>query len=394
MSNRPRTYYKYNLRGLPSAERRGALSAVGKLKHHWRQNLPKFALGQINPFDPNVKGARVPDQNTAPSDTFYAQDETPIVVQALNHAQCKAFMPVIRHIAVTCGGVATDEWAWQAAYGGKAATGNLTAIEAQFQLYRPVAHGVKIQCSTSNLNAEGFVHVALYSASTRDTTWQLPVKISEMSECPYYKRIPLSSLSNNGPLYVVNKYMDPSAHIYRDVTYTATQSGENEFMSTFGWMTILVAVTGVQNNSAVIVENITHFEGTLRKTAFGQSRSAEPSDTVLYDSVTQAVATSNPIVQTLDDLTRAPLHVAEFVDDMANAIGNSALGQTIGSMIPAPVSVPLRIARAGVSAAANISRAGRARRRTAAQERNARGRSRAVARARMGRTYDASLDAV
>jgi len=394
MSNRPRPYYKYNLRSLPSAERRGALSAVGKLKHHWRQTLPKFALGQINPFDPNVKGARVPDQNTAPSDTFYAQDETGVSVQTTNFAQCKAFMPCVRHVLAQSNVSSTTGWSWPALYGGKFSTGNLTSIEAQFQLYRPVSHGVKIQCATSNLNAEGYVHVALYSASTRDSTWLLPENINEMSECPYYKRIPLAQLSNNGPLYVVNKYMDPSAHVYRDITYTAAQSSENEFMTTFGWMTILVAVTGVTNNSSVLVENIAHFEGTLRKTAFGQARSAEPSDTVLYDSVTQAVSTSNPIVQTIDDLTRAPMHVAEFVDDMANAIGNSALGQTLGMIIPAPVSAAMAIPRAGIRAVANISRYARSRRASAASQRNRRGRAAAVRANRVGRTYDASADAL
>jgi len=393
MSNRPRQYYKYNLRGLASADRRGALSAVGKLKHHWRQNLPKFALGQINPFDPNVKGARVPDQNTAPSDTFYAQDETFVSVGASNFAECKAFNPSIRNLLTVAPRSASDEWAWPAAYGGRFPTTNSTAIEAQFQLYRPVAHGIKIQCSSSNLNADGFVHVALYSQSLRGASWQLPTTVAQMSECPYYKRVPLSALSSNGPLYVVNKYMDPSAHIYRDVTYTAAQSGENEFATTFGWMTIIVAVTGTVNNASVIVESMVHFEGTLRQTGFGQARNAEPSDTVLYDSVTQAVSTSNPIVQTMDDLSRAPLHVAEFVDDMANAIGNSALGQAMAAIVPPAIAAPVRVARSAISATASFSRARRARR-SAAQTRNAQGRARAVRANRMGRTYDASLDAV
>jgi len=393
MSNRPRQYYKYNLRGLASSDRRGALSAVGKLKHHWRQNLPKFALGQINPFDPNVKGARVPDQNTAPSDTFYAQDESFVTVGSANWAGCKAFNPVIRNTITVADYAGTEAWSWQAAYGGNFACGNNVSIEAQFQLYRPVAHGVKIQCASSNLNADGFVHVALYSQSLRGSTWQLPSSVSQMSECPYYKRVPLSALSSNGPLYVVNKYMDPSAHIYRDVTYRAAQSSENEFSTQFGWMTIVVAVTGTQTNSSVICELITHYEGTLRQTGFGQARAAEPSDTVLYDSVTQAVSSSNPIIQTVDDLTRAPLHVAEFVDDMANAIGNSALGQAMSAVIPPVVSAPLRIARAGLSATASFSRARRTRR-SAAQARNAQGRARAVRANRMGRTYDASLDAV
>lgn len=395
MATRQRTYYKYNLRGLPSAQRRGALSAVGKLKHHFRQALPKFALGQINPFDINVRGARVPDNNTAPSDTFCYQDENDNEPwDTTNNPACKAYTPTLSQVIVTASSNNSTSWVWPSSFGGQSPSGQATAIQAQYQLYRPVSHGIKIMAKSGLFNAEGFVHVCLYSGSLRGTTWDFPTTTGQMSEMPHYKKIPISQLISNGPVTVTNKYLDPSAHIYRDVTYTAGQASENEFMTNFGWMTILVAVVGTNAASKISVETIVHAEGTLRKGTFNQARAPEPSDGALYEAVASAVAQVNPIVQTIDETVSMPMRVVEFADNMAEQIANSSLGFLFEQTAPAAARVAAGSARRGIRAAANISRGVRERRRTTGASRARASRAQAIRDNRMGRTYDANADAL
>lgn len=302
--------------------------------------LTKFMLGQINPFDERVLGAKIPDANTCPSSTVVAQDELPIPGDGLQTVAAYAFRPFLATNAVSATANSSSSWTWPATFGAGTNGGDSTrktAIVANYELVRTVAHGIRITCPVAPTSVTGFCHVALYCESVNaSTTWVYPNNISQLQNCVWYKRYPLAMLTQKG-LTVVNKITDCTSTMYFDPASTRASNNSGLSLQQDGFCTILVVLEGIPllTTNQVSVESIIHMEALTKPTGVitpspaaefspqelqNVSRASAVIDATMFDGeepsrIHQAV---NAAVQGAHDAA------GNFVNAAANAVTGAA----------------------------------------------------------------------
>lgn len=296
----------------------------GKKKHGAERILKnKFLKAQINPFSREAYGCKVPDFNTAPSSASFTFDQiTPTT--NLTNASCQLFLPFSSCLYATATNtVGADSWTWPAAYGGKSASSQETALIAQYGIYRPVAHGIRITCPKTMDTATGYVHVALYSPScTTGTTWQLPTSVTHLSSCGYYRKISIQSLITK-PVTIVNKFLDASAFQYADMAATISDAGTSlQYRQTFGgWCGILVAITGQPSGDTPIqIESIVHIEGQSLFSGQTRDGNAEPANMNLMEAVSETSGKVDPLFESPTGST-PPSRTSSWETNVLMALG-------------------------------------------------------------------------
>jgi len=264
-----------------------------------RLKISKFALGQIDPFDDRVYGAKVPDANTTPSSTTVINDEITLTTDAAFQLAAKAFRPWVTSQSVAATAASANSWTWPALFGGATDSSRASTVKSNFNLIRPVAHGVRLSCPLAPTSVTGFCHVALYAGrdSTSVTTWDLPTSLSQLNQCIWYKRYPLAMLTQK-TLTVVNKVTDCGSTVYIDPASDRASGGSVVLDMSFnneGFTTIVVAIesAGVSSTS-LAVESITHLEalpsfgGVITPTPAADFNPAELSRVSRISSVVDA----------------------------------------------------------------------------------------------------------
>jgi len=315
--------FKYlHPRGLSKEE--GSLSRARQRKHGAKKRaaLHKFTLAQLNPFNRDCYDCRVPDTNTAPSTPFSTYDEYNIGSGAFPNASCNIFMPNLRNMycfPAGAGGSATS-WNWSAI--NQNSTVNYTALDNQFGLYRPVSLGIRITCPLAATSASGYVHLCLFSASTSNSSANLPSNLTEMATCPFYKRINLASIVQT-PVIYVSKYMDESAHLYRDINNAFQFTGTTgaEIQTNWGWMTIMCVVEGYPNGGNPLgIEVVGHYEGQSKFAAMITDIPAEMPNAPVMAATSAITAMRDPLVDGVESGAAAAAgvagQVAEYLDDV------------------------------------------------------------------------------
>jgi len=242
----------------------------------------KFALAQLDPFEPKCLGAKIPDSNTMPSlancDTDQVNITPPtapgnVVAYAFRPSYSESFYPAVNGaVSVT----------WSNAPGARRNFGNVTnSVEA----IRPVAHAIRLSSALAPTSATGFVHVGLSVESRRNPTissnpdW--PTNINQMTGLAYYKRFTLASLTQS-PITCINKWLDDTGFRYEDpnavqnltANTTITSSTLNFWDS---WGTLIVMIEGAPTTgNPVAVEHILLTECIPRKDAFVLGTQAAP----------------------------------------------------------------------------------------------------------------------
>lgn len=279
----------------PSTKRRG----VGMAGRKPSLSLPQFTLAQLNPFDRQAFGVKVPDDNTAMSSTFTTMDQVQFNTVVGNASNLVAFTPNPRFFAIPCveGAAGAGSWTAVAAFGGATTTSKFSSIDASYSVARPVAHAIRLTSALSVNNAVGYVHICLYTPSRfADTTWEVPLSLSQMIDQPGYQRISISSLTQT-PVMVVNKYVGPSAWIYtgvNDGNNSATTSGVPAVP--MGWQYICVAVSGTTAlTTSLDIEAICHYEGQLFRGALNENDAAAAPNMVTMEATAEVVGQLNPV---------------------------------------------------------------------------------------------------
>lgn len=223
--------------------------------------MSKFTLAQIDPFDEKVYGAKIPDANTIPSSTCVVQDDHNLTADATHGVAAQAFMPYLGRVRAVGTAASSISWTWPSSFGGNSSS-KLSSILNNFNVVRPVAHGIRISSALAPTAVTGMVHVGIYTNSLLGaTTWDLPVDISQLGNALWYKKFPVAMLTGK-PLTIINKIGDVSSQLYREPAATMVGTGTELNFQTNGWGTIVVACTGVPVNSvAIAVETIIHLEG-------------------------------------------------------------------------------------------------------------------------------------
>jgi len=227
----------------------------------------KFIMAQLDPFDPAVNGAKIPDSNTMPSiansDTDIVNMSSTATVTDLNGL---AFRPQYTWATVAATGGASLTWV--AAYGGATNRSKRTAYLAAMELTRPVAHAVRISSPVAPTAASGFVHIGLSHESTlTETTWTYPTTIAEMSNLQHYKRVTLASLTQS-PLTVINKWLDDTAFRYSSPAANLKSTGSDgaEFQTDYSWAVIVIMTEGVPASTTTLsCEHLLLSEGLPKK---------------------------------------------------------------------------------------------------------------------------------
>jgi len=257
----------------------------------------KFALAQLDPFEPTALGAKVPDSNTIPSIASSDVDIVTLAAPAVNNnLLATAFAPSITssiNTATEGAGAVT----WTTTY---AARRNATNITASIEAYRPVAHAVRLSCPLAPTAAGGFVHIGIDVESRVNSaaanTYDYPTTIAQMSGLAHYKRVTLASLTQT-PLTVINKWIDDSGFRYDDPrsAYATAGSGSAPNPTVFNfqqsWGVIIVMIEGQQatGGAPLSAEHLLLSEYLPRKDSFLIGSQAAPNSPALLSATSRMV---------------------------------------------------------------------------------------------------------
>jgi len=303
--------------------------------------VAKFAFAQLDPFDVQAFGAKIPDSNTMPS---IANADTDIVsltsTATATDLNGMAFRPMYTFGTVTATPGASLSWG--ANYSANAANrAKRTAVAAAFELLRPVAHAVRISCPIAPTSASGFVHIGLANESVyKQNAWTFPTTIANMSGLQFYKRVTLASLTQS-PLTVINKWLDDTAFRYSDVQGDVGASNQGPFFQTdYSWATIIVVTEGVPTSSSVLsFEHLLLSEGIPRYDAAIVGSQAAPNVPGVISAVSSLQTSTEPF-HTEAEQESYIARGAEALAQGANAAGERAFNE---------IGVPL-LQRAGAYA--------------------------------------------
>jgi len=254
----------------------------------------KFALAQLDPFEPLAQGAKVPDSTTIPSIANCDTDQVALTTAATQTLAAIAFWPSYTNAvlpATWTAGVLT--WNTTLVQDRR----NQAAVVTNIEGIRAVAHAIRLSCSLSATSATGFVHIGIGTESrlsTSSTLWQLPTTVNEMTGLAHYKRFTLSSLTQS-PITAINKWLDETAFRYDipEAANTPTTASSTFANFTFGstWGQLVVMVENVPASSTIIsAEHILLSEMIPKKTGFLIGSQAAPNSPGTMSAVSSMTA--------------------------------------------------------------------------------------------------------
>lgn len=308
--------------------------------------LSQYQLSQVDAFDPRSVGVKIPDSNTTPSCGIMVSDDLNLSVPGNNWAQCFAFQPSISTTMVVGPGASSSTWTWPINFGGSQSSAKYGSVAANYDLYRPVSHGVRISSSLSTTSATGFVHIAVYPSRTTKSTWDFPTSLALMSECMWYTRITVSSLTQT-PYVIQNKFLDCTAQRYIDTNDSTNRQGDNPtgtgnttragvFNVANEWCTILIAIEGAAVGAAVTnpisAETLVHYEALPSPGGVQAGNPAAHMDPQDLQGASSIAAQIDPVQQVSPSGQSSSIRAATAV---LQATGN--LMSDIGSNLQTPV---------------------------------------------------------
>jgi len=258
----------------------------------------KFALAQLDPFEPKCQGAKVPDSNTIPSISNSDQDQVTLTSAASPATlNAIAFLPNYYYGTWSAtGGAGTVSWPTTGSQ-----RRNYSAVNTNIEAIRPVAHAIRMSSSTAPTSTTGFVHVGLAVESRNGGAISgapdFPTTVNEMTGLPHYKRFTIASLTQS-PVTVINKWIDETAFRY-DVPYSKPAFQQSDVdQSTFNflqsWATIIVMVEGAQVSANVVsFEHILLSEMIPKRSAFVLGTQAAPNSPGTMSAVSTMQASTD-----------------------------------------------------------------------------------------------------
>jgi len=255
----------------------------------------RFALAQLDPFEPRAVGAKIPDSNTMPSlanvDTDIVAFNAPATTGFLVAA---AFAPSYGSAVWTSTDVSASAVAWGSS--SNQPRRNRTNVVASLEAIRPVAHAIRISSGLAPTSATGFVHIGISVESRVNTAlvtnYEYPTTVNQMAGLAFYKRVTLASLTQS-PLTIINKWIDDTGFRYDDprTEYTTANGSTTPAYSTLqmqqSWGVLIVMIDGQSSTSIspLSVEHILHTEALPKKDAFIIGTPAAPSSPGIMSAV-------------------------------------------------------------------------------------------------------------
>lgn len=299
----------------PGNTKRGVVATSGKRRNRRRGRgankgrplqLPTYTLARIDPFNPDVIGVKIPDENQAYALPFQGRQFVSVTTAASGTAG-QFFLPdpdnyTVGHSTSVSSGVFT----WPVTGYAATAFSNINALHSQFVSSRCVSWGLRVSASQSFTGVSGRVHVCLVGVDMTGTGWNnmIPLSVAAMKAMPGYAYTTLGELIQND-FVAVGRITSATAHHYRSmgsgyiILGNSTASGVE---SEYGWYGVLVAVEGASAATAVLdIDFIAHYEGIqgAASTVFSNSPPAPHQPQLL--AATNNLASSVPPARVTDD---------------------------------------------------------------------------------------------
>lgn len=320
----------------------------------------KFALAQIDPFEPKCLGAKVPDSNTIPSIANADTDQISLAAPSANgNLIAVAFSP--SYAAAT--NVATDgsgSVTWNS--GNWSTRRNYTNVVGSIEAIRPVSHALRVSSPLAPTSTVGFVHIGLAVesriSSSTGFALDLPKTVNDMTGLAHYARFTLASLTQS-PVTVINKWIDETGFRYDDprsgpvvaaptTSNTTVQTIQNTLNFGQSWATIVVMVEGQSTGSSPIsFEHLLLTECIPRKDAFILGSAAAPHSPGTMSAVSTMTAEGG--------FSHTEAQQDSYTQQMLSNLTAGAM--SAGEQVFQNVAVPLmqRVGQVAVNSATNYA---------------------------------------
>ena len=225
--------------------------------------LSTYALSCANPFDPSVRGVRVPDDNTYPSVTL-AGTARDLAIADANGNVAVSYFPYPNYCTgntgtISAGGVVS----WPAAAGP---IGQYSSFNSVTQTFRVVAWGLRVSCSTPITSAGGQLYVCVVPDNPRESGFSQfgrPTTVDTIIQQPWHTIIPVSELCVN-PMIVPGRIIDDSTRRYRENSSPIGSVAANDIESTTGHTWIVLVGRDMPVACRLQIEVIIHYEAIPR----------------------------------------------------------------------------------------------------------------------------------
>lgn len=320
----------------------------------------KFALAQIDPFEPKCLGAKIPDSNTIPSIANADTDQVSLAAPSTNGnliaiAFCPSYAASVQAAGDGAGAVSWGtNWAQRRNYAN--VVGSIEAI-------RPVAHAIRVSSPLAPTSTVGFVHIGLAVESRVNSIAgalpDLPLTVNAMTGLAHYARFTLASLTQS-PVTVINKWIDETGFRYDDprsgpnyssggtTPFTAVQPIQSTFNFGQSWATIVVMVEGQSTGSSPIsFEHLLLTECIPRKDAFILGSAAAPHSPGTMSAVSTMTSEGG--------FSHTEAQQDSYTQQMLSNLAAGAA--TAGEQVFQNVAVPLmqRVGQVAVNSATNYA---------------------------------------
>jgi len=363
---RPRRRRSVRRRASPTYRRRTTTRMAGSRKKPCvcpgeLSPAAKFALAQIDPFEPKCLGAKIPDSNTIPSIANADTDQVSLAAPSANgNLIAIAFAPsyaAAQQAATDGAGSVT----WNAA--SWASRRNYANVVSSIEAIRPVAHALRLSSPLAPTSTVGFVHVGLavesrIGSAASSTAPDLPTTVNAMTGLAHYARFTLASLTQS-PVTVINKWIDETGFRYDDprsgpnyvnpgTTPGSVQGAQNSFNFGQSWAYIVVMVEGQSTGSSPIsFEHLLLTECIPRKDAFILGSAAAPHSPGTMSAVSTMTSEGG--------FSHTEAQQESYTQQMLSNLASGAA--TAGEQVFQNVAVPLmqRIGQVAVNSATNYA---------------------------------------
>jgi len=217
-----------------------------------------FVAALLNPFGEKAKGGKIPDFNSLPTVSLDFKASVTLASSSGGYLG-QAFYPLVNSgvWSLGAGGYTGGTLSWASPVVNSMP--NWSTATGFFDLFRPVAWGIKITAEQSIGTAQGHIYVSQMPYDVNNGIYgTVPTTEQGVESSRAVVKVALAELANN-PLYVSAKIQDSAICIFRDEAYPSVTS--TMYLGSSGWPLIMVYIAGaVASTNVINVEYICHVE--------------------------------------------------------------------------------------------------------------------------------------
>lgn len=300
----------------------------------------KFALAQLDPFEPKCLGAKVPDSNTMPSIANADTDQVTLAGPATSgNLIAIAFNPSYTSSILAATESSASAVTWGTSFSQRR---NYTNVVASVEAIRPVAHAVRMVSPLAPTSTTGFVHVGIAVESRVNSgvgsVPDYPTSVNQMTGLAHYKRFTLASLTQS-PVTIINKWIDETAFRYDDPRSSYSFVGSASTSTPAGlqfqgsWGTLIVMIEGQPSSATTPIsfEHLLLTECLPRKDAWVLGTQAAPNSPGTMSAVSVMTADT--------DFAHTEAQQDTYIQEGLRAFerGASVAGERVWNDVAAPL---------------------------------------------------------